>query len=170
LRNEEALARIFAEAPPPKPSSDGGPAPSLLTAGEVQFNRLQASFVRNSGRLDIREALIVGNQAGITLSGPLDFGRNTQNLAGTFVPAYGLNNAFSKVPLFGPLLGGGANEGLLGVNFRATGSLTRPDITVNPLSATTPGFLRKRFDVGSLGPHDLEPDTQESIDTKRNGR
>jgi hypothetical protein len=170
LRNEEALARIFAEAPPPKPSSDGGPAPSLLTAGEVQFNRLQASFVRNSGRLDIREALIVGNQAGITLSGPLDFGRNTQNLAGTFVPAYGLNNAFSKVPLFGPLLGGGANEGLLGVNFRATGSLTRPDITVNPLSAMTPGFLRKLFDVGSLGPHDLEPDTQESIDTKRNGR
>ncbi|MBV9516778.1 MAG: hypothetical protein JO068_01550 [Hyphomicrobiales bacterium] len=171
LRNEEALARIFAQAPPPQSSSDGsGPARAALTAADAQFNRMQASFVRNAGRLDIREALIVGNQAGITLSGLVDFSRNAQSLSGTFVPAYGLNNAFSKVPLFGPLLGGGANEGLLGVNFRVTGSLTRPDFTVNPLSAMTPGFLRKLFDVGGLGPHDLEPDTQEPIDANRNGR
>ncbi|MBV9569154.1 MAG: hypothetical protein JO172_13555 [Hyphomicrobiales bacterium] len=171
LRNEEALARIFAEAPPPQASSDGSGTPRApLSAAEAQFNRLQASFVRNSGRLDVREALIVGNQAGITLSGLVDFGRNAQNLSGTFVPAYGLNNAFSKVPLFGPLLSGGANEGLLGVNFRVTGSLTRPDIVVNPLSAMTPGFLRKLFDVGGLGAHDLEPDTQEPIDANRNAR
>ena len=63
LRDEEALARIFARRLT-KPSSDSGPAPSRLTAGEVQLDRLQASFVRNSGRLDIREALIVGNQVG----------------------------------------------------------------------------------------------------------
>ena len=168
LRNEEALARIFAQAPPPASSDGNGTARAPLTPSEAQFNRMQASFVRNSGRLDIREALIVGNQAGITLSGLVDFGRNAQSLAGTFVPVYGLNNAFSKVPLFGPLLGGGANEGLLGVNFRVTGSLTRPDIAVNPLSAMTPGFLRKLFDVGGLGPHDLEPDTQESSDASRN--
>ncbi len=168
LRNEEALARIFAEAPPPQASANGaGAAP--LTPAEAQFNRMQASFVRNAGRLDVREALIVGNQAGITLSGLVDFGKNAQSLTGTFVPAYGLNNAFSKVPLFGPLLGGGTNEGLLGVNFRVTGSLTRPDVSVNPLSAMTPGFLRKLFDVGRLGPHDLEPDTQNLSDINRNG-
>ncbi|HEV3248061.1 MAG TPA: AsmA-like C-terminal region-containing protein [Beijerinckiaceae bacterium] len=171
LRNEEALARIFAEAPPPQASSDGTGAPrAQLSAGEAQFNRMQASFVRNAGRLDVREALIVGNQAGITLSGLVDFGKNVQSLTGTFVPAYGLNNAFSKVPLFGPLLGGGTNEGLLGVNFRVTGSLARPDISVNPLSAMTPGFLRKLFDVGALGPHDLEPDTQDLSDLHRNPR
>ena len=156
LRNEEALARIFAAAPPPRNGTDGPVAP--LTAGEAQFNRLQGSFLRNAGRLDIREALIVGNQAGITLSGPLDFARNTTNLTGTFVPAYGLNNAFSKVPLFGPLLSGGSNEGLLGVNFHVSGSLAQPDVSVNPLSAITPGFLRKLFDIGSPGARDFEPD------------
>jgi hypothetical protein len=171
LRNEEALARIFAEAPPPQASSDGtAAARAPLSGGDVQFNRMQASFIRNSGRLDVREALIVGNQTGITLSGLVDFGKNAQSLSGTFVPAYGLNNAFSKVPLFGPLLGGGTNEGLLGVNFRVTGSLTHPDVSINPLSPMTPGFLRKLFDVGALGPHDLEPDTQDLSDINRTGR
>ncbi|MBV9741027.1 MAG: hypothetical protein JOZ30_15430 [Hyphomicrobiales bacterium] len=172
LRNEEALARIFAQAPPPPASSDAaGASRTPLSSGEAQFNRMQASFVRNAGRLDVREALIVGNQAGITLSGLVDFGKNAQNLTGTFVPAYGLNNAFSKVPLFGPLLGGGTNEGLLGVNFHVTGALTRPDISVNPLSAMTPGFLRKLFDVGQLGSHEIELDNNKDLnETNRNGR
>jgi hypothetical protein len=170
LRNEEALARIFAAAPPPRTASDAA-AIAPLTPGEAQFNRMQASFVRNAGRLDIREALIVGNQAGITVSGPLDFARNTTNLSGTFVPAYGLNNVFSKVPLFGPLLGGGTNEGLLGVNFHVSGSLSQPDVTVNPLSAITPGFLRKLFEIGGPGVRDLVPDsTQKPLDVGRSGR
>ncbi|MFI5013614.1 MAG: AsmA-like C-terminal region-containing protein [Hyphomicrobiales bacterium] len=171
LRNEEALARIFAAAPPARAASDSRAASvaPLITA-EAQFNRMQASFVRNAGRLDIREALIVGSQAGITVSGLLDFARGTQNLTGTFVPAYGLNNAFSKVPLFGPLLGGGANEGLLGVNFRVTGSLSQPDVSVNPLSAMAPGFLRKIFELGGPGARDLDPEGQRALDTSRGGR
>jgi len=170
LRNEEALGRIFAAAPPPRNGSDGASDNPAISTAEARFNRMQASFVRNAGKLDIREALIVGNQAGITLSGPLDFARNTSNLSGTFVPAYGLNNVFSKVPLFGPLLGGGTNEGLLGVNFRVTGSLSQPDVTVNPLSAIAPGFLRKLFDIGSPGMQDFQPDTQSSVERGGSGR
>jgi hypothetical protein len=64
------------------------------------------------------------------------------------VPAYGLNNAFAQVPLFGPLLGGGQYEGLFAVNFRLTGQASAPALTVNPLSAVAPGFLRKLFGVG----------------------
>ncbi|MFI4997371.1 MAG: AsmA-like C-terminal domain-containing protein, partial [Hyphomicrobiales bacterium] len=170
LRNEEALGRIFAAAPQQGSASDSNPGHiAPLVAAEVQFNRMQASFVRNAGRLDIKEALIVGNQAGITVSGLLDFAKNSQNLTGTFVPAYGLNNVFSKVPLFGPLLGGGSNEGLLGVNFRVTGSLTQPEVTVNPLSAITPGFLRKLFDIGGPGARD-GPNAQAPLDTTRGER
>jgi hypothetical protein len=161
LRNEEALGRIFAAAPPPRSGSDGGAVyAGPLDAQDVQFNKMQASFVRNAGRLDIREALVVGNQAGITVTGLLDFGRNSQSLNGTFVPIYGLNNAFTKVPFFGPLLGGGSNEGLLGVNFHVSGSLAQPEITVNPLSVMTPGFLRKLFDIGGQGSHDYESNAQ----------
>ena len=128
---------------------------------------MQASFVRNAGRLDVKEALVVGNQAGITVSGTLDFAKNSQSLSGTFVPAYGLNNVFSKVPLFGPLLGGGSNEGLLGVNFRVSGSLSQPEVSVNPLSAITPGFLRKLFDIGAPGARGDEPNAQRALDRAR---
>ena len=64
------------------------------------------------------------------------------------MPAYGLNNAFAQVPLFGPLLSGGQYEGLFAVNFRISGPATAPVLTVNPLSAVAPGFLRKLFGAG----------------------
>ena len=43
------------------------------------------------------------------------------------------------------LLGGGAHEGVFGLNYRIVGPVTGPTLTVNPLSAMTPGFLRKVF-------------------------
>jgi hypothetical protein len=54
------------------------------------------------------------------------------------------------VPLFGPLLGGGQYEGLFAVNFRVAGQASAPTLTVNPLSAVAPGFLRKLFGVGGV--------------------
>jgi hypothetical protein len=64
---------------------------------------------------------------------------------------------FSRIPLFGPLLGGGANEGLIGINFRITGSASAPVLSLNPLSAMTPGFLRKIF--GAADAVTLPPQT-----------
>ena len=52
------------------------------------------------------------------------------------------------MPLFGPLLGGSQYEGLFAVNFRVGGQASAPTLTVNPLSAVAPGFLRKLFGVG----------------------
>ena len=42
-------------------------------------------------------------------------------LHGTFVPLYGLNNMFGKIPIFGLFLGGGSNEGLVGITYEASG-------------------------------------------------
>ena len=58
---------------------------------------------------------------------------------------------FAQVPLFGPLLGGSQYEGLFAVNFRLNGQASAPSLTVNPLSAVAPGFLRKLFGVGAAG-------------------
>ena len=49
------------------------------------------------------------------------------------------------------VLGGGANEGLFGLNFRISGPATAPVLTINPLSALAPGFLRKIFGAGEVG-------------------
>jgi hypothetical protein len=116
---------------------------------EVVFSTLKAEFSRTASRLDFRDAVLFGNQVGFTLGGWIDYGKSLTDIAGTFVPAYGLNNAFAQVPLFGPILGGGQNEGLFAVTFRVVGSASAPTLTVNPLSAVAPGFLRKI--LGAIG-------------------
>jgi hypothetical protein len=147
LRNEPALRRIAAEQPAAVLPS-GSPA-SRLEGGEVPFSRLRAEFTRTASRIEFRDAVIAGMQVGFTLGGWLDYGRDRADIAGTFIPAYGLNNAFAQVPLVGPLLGGGTDEGLFAVNFRISGAATSPTLTVNPLSAVAPGFLRKLFLFGT---------------------
>jgi hypothetical protein len=77
----------------------------------------------------------------------MDFTSDKVSLNGTFVPAFTVNNFFSKIPVFG-LFMGGSNEGLFGVNYGITGSMNSPALNVNPLSAIAPGFLRKIFGTG----------------------
>jgi hypothetical protein len=142
LRNEPALRRLVAEGAGGR-MDDKSP----IDTNAVPFNRLQAAFTRSPGRLELRDGAINGPSIGATIEGALDFSRDQVALSGTFVPAYGVNNLFSKIPLFGPILGGGSNEGLIGVNFRISGSASAPLLTVNPLSAIAPGFLRKIFEA-----------------------
>ena len=150
LRAEPALRRIISQNQSPGPD-DTGRAAQLprIDVNDVDFARARVDFTRTAGHLAFRDASIVGAQVGFTLSGWVDFSRDRADISGTFVPAYGLNNAFAQVPLFGPLLGGGRNEGLFAVNFRVAGQATAPTLTVNPLSAIAPGFLRKLFGAGS---------------------
>jgi hypothetical protein len=150
LRAEPALRRIISQNQSPGPD-DTGRAVQLprIDVNDVDFARARVDFTRTAGHLAFRDASIVGAQVGFTLSGWVDFSRDRADISGTFVPAYGLNNAFAQVPLFGPLLGGGRNEGLFAVNFRVAGQATAPTLTVNPLSAIAPGFLRKLFGAGS---------------------
>ena len=42
-------------------------------------------------------------------------------LRGTFVPFFGLNNMFGQIPIFGMFLGGGSNEGLVGLTYEVVG-------------------------------------------------
>ena len=59
------------------------------------------------------------------------------------MPAYSVNTILTKIPLVGLLLGGGQNEGVFGITYRVQGPLSRPEVSVNPLSAIAPGILRK---------------------------
>ena len=93
----------------------------------------------------MREALIFNRSVGLTTEGYLDFAHDHVDLNGTYVPAYQVNSLVTHIPVFGPLLGGGRHEGLFGVNYRIVGPASGPTLYVNPLSAMTPGFLRKVF-------------------------
>jgi hypothetical protein len=120
-----------------------------INPNDVQFVKLQAEFVRSATQIEFRDATMWGMNVGFTIGGWLDYARDRTDISGTFVPAFGLNNVFSQVPVVGLFLGGGRNEGLFAVNFRISGAASAPTLTVNPLSAVAPGFLRKFFGVGS---------------------
>ncbi|WP_234052935.1 MULTISPECIES: DUF3971 domain-containing protein [unclassified Xanthobacter] len=117
-----------------------------IVDGSAAFEKAQAQFVRTPGKITFKDGAIWGTSAGVTFDGTLDFAANRLSMRGTFVPAYALNNMFSKLPVLGMFLGGGPNEGLLGVTFEVVGPMSGPTLRVNPISAVAPGFLRKIFE------------------------
>jgi hypothetical protein len=75
------------------------------------------------------------------------------------VPAYALNSVIGNIPVIGSLLLGGEGQGLFAANYRVTGSAADPEVSVNPLSALAPGFLRRLFQP-NFG---LPPPVQQSL-------
>ena len=86
-----------------------------------------------------------GPEIGLSVDGWLDYSHNRVAMNGTFVPVFALNNMFAQIPVIGALLGGKSSEGLLAITFKISGAAGAPTLTINPLSAVTPGFLRNIF-------------------------
>lgn len=142
LRGEPAM-RSFANAP----NNEQFSSKFKIDPNVVAFARLHALLDKKNGRLTIRDGTIASPNIGSTLEGWIDFDRDAMDLTGVFVPAYGVNNLFGQLPVLGLVLGGGDQEGLIGLNYRVTGRPSAPVLSVNPLSAIAPGFLRKIFGV-----------------------
>ena len=112
----------------------------------VHFNRMVARYHRTDRVLAIEDALLAGSTVGATFSGRYDIPTANVDVAGTYLPAYALNNLFSRIPILGLALGGDASEGLIGVTFKIQGPITQPEVFFNPLSAVAPGIFRKIFE------------------------
>lgn len=93
--------------------------------------------------------MVKGPTIGATIEGSIDYGANQVRMSGTFVPMYGLNNMFGQIPIVGLFLGGGSNEGLIGVTYEVVGTPGKPVLRVNPISAMAPGVLRKIFEFNT---------------------
>jgi hypothetical protein len=115
----------------------------------ITFSALRAEFTRQNGQLTIREGVVKGPTVGATIEGSIDYPGNQVRMSGTFVPMYGLNNMFGQIPIVGLFLGGGSNEGLIGVTYEVVGTPGQPVLRVNPISAMAPGVLRKIFEFGT---------------------
>lgn len=140
LRDDVAMKRLTEEGIQQERKGNVQIDPSNLN-----FTKLYVIFAKAGSRMNIKDGGMFGPQMGATVQGWIDLGAEKLQLGGTYVPAYGLNNLFSQIPVFGPILGGGSHEGLLGINFRLSGSTDSPNLTIDPLSALAPGFLRKIF-------------------------
>jgi hypothetical protein len=137
VKGESSLDRVAA----------GGPAG---VQNGIAFSRLRAEFSRQNGQLTIREGVVKGPLIGATIEGSIDYPGNQVRMSGTFVPMYGLNNMFGQIPIVGLFLGGGSNEGLIGITYEVVGTPGQPLLRVNPISAIFPGVSRKimEFNTG----------------------
>lgn len=139
-----------------EPSLDRVVSGASTSPKGVEFSRMKVEFTRTQGKLAIREGLVRGPQVGATIDGNIDFARSDVRLRGTFVPLYGLNNAFGQIPIVGLFLGG-TNEGLLGITYEVVGAPNAPVLRVNPISAVAPGLLRKFFEFPNVTPPNSSP-------------
>ncbi len=146
IRNEPALADVA--RPARGRDSDRDREYALLTVDtkNIGFTTLKIPFRRQNGILAIGEAYLRGPVIGGTGRGTVDLDRRNIAINGTFVPAFGINNIAGTIPLFGKILGGGRNEGLVGITYKIAGPLAEPTMTLNPMSAIAPGIFRKIFE------------------------
>ena len=119
----------------------------VATGEGYQFDKLVADFVKTNEILDIELARAHGPTIGVTAAGTVNFDKDTLDLKGTVVPAYAVNSFIGKIPLIGEWIVGGKDQGLFSATYHVTGPVADPEISVNPLAALTPGFLRGLFDI-----------------------
>src|SRR5262249_16314372 len=116
------------------------------------------AFAHFTGKLGFGEDAIVIDKAraygpllGITARGRLDLKRNLMDVEGTIVPAYIVSEIIGEIPLIGRVITGGEGEGVFAATYTARGTLDDPQVSVNPLAALAPGFLRGLFNMLSSG-------------------
>lgn len=115
----------------------------ISKSNKLEFKSGEVEFIRRKDRVEIRDAVLAGATVGGTARGFIYIDKRQYDITGTYVPLFGLNNAFVK--LLGPLAGR-EGEGLFGVTFAIKGPLENPQFKINPVSALAPGAFRRMFE------------------------
>lgn len=108
-----------------------------LGGNGISFHEVEARFRLTPRQVILTRSSAVGPSMGISLDGYYDLASKTMDMQGVLSPIYVVNfvgQLFSR-----------KGEGLFGFNFNLKGKSDDPRITVNPLSALTPGMFREIF-------------------------
>ncbi len=108
-----------------------------LSGPGILFTDVFARFRLTPDRLVIGESSAAGPSMGLSANGTYGFVQEWFDIQGTISPLYAVNmvgRPFSR-----------RGEGLIGFNYKLRGPAQQPEISVNPLSALTPGFFREIF-------------------------
>ena len=116
-----------------------------LTGGSMQFDRFKLPFTILGDDIAIRDARLYGPALGMTGNGDIDLGLRVLDFDGTLVPAYTANSILGDIPLLGDIFVREKDGGLFALTYTVNGPFEKTQIAVNPLSALTPGFLRRIF-------------------------
>jgi hypothetical protein len=112
-------------------------------------------FSVQDGLLELHGARAFSSSLGFTAAGSIRLADDECSLDTTVVPAYALNTLLGKLPLLGRLFAAEKGGGLIAMRAHLSGPLASPKVSINPLSALTPGLLRGVFGFG--GGHAVAP-------------
>lgn len=120
----------------------------LLNGQGIELAQARADFALRDGMVTIGEARASGPSIGITAQGTVETGAGgAVNLSGAIAPVYAVNSFLGGAPLVGDFFVNREGEGVLALAYSVSGQSDSPTITVNPLSALAPGFLRRIFEI-----------------------
>ena len=117
----------------------------LLSNEGLAFSKLESGFewrFRPQGNLlMVQDGRTSGASIGLTFGGTFDRATNQMDIQGTIIPMTEINSLLNAIPVVGDLLTGGS--GLIAATYTMKGPSSDPQVSINPLSVLTPGFLRK---------------------------
>lgn len=143
-----------------------------LNGDGIGFSVMEADMAYANDRVTFTEASMRGPAMGLTGSGSYDINRDNLDIDGVVAPSPALNlSLLGEVPVLGNLLVSRRGEGVFGMTYSINGQAGQPRVGVNPVSALTPGILRRIFepvqrpDAG--GAHSLPPPDPEAVAAAR---
>lgn len=117
-----------------------------LSGEGVLFSRIEAPITIGGGRYVIEGGRASGPALGLTVNGWIGTDGEGIDLNGVLVPSFGVNSVLGGVPIIGDLIVGREGEGIFSITYSVAGTLEKAQVAVNPLSAVTPGILRRIFE------------------------
>ncbi len=120
-------------------SPDGQDA---LGRTSLQFSDLSSEYIWNKDSFIFTKANTSTGTLGLTAAGKIDLVNYRVNLEGQVIPIEFISKIIGAIPVIGDILTGGNGHGLFAATYTVKGPLTKPVVTVNPVSILAPGIIR----------------------------
>ncbi|WP_315901583.1 DUF3971 domain-containing protein [Salipiger bermudensis] len=108
-----------------------------LNGAGIYFSEVEARFRLSPRQVVLTRSSAIGPSMGISMDGFYNLADKRMDMQGVLSPIYILNGIGQLFARKG--------EGLIGFNFNLRGAASDPQVSVNPLSAFTPGIFRDIF-------------------------
>ncbi|MEQ1491777.1 MAG: DUF3971 domain-containing protein, partial [Terricaulis sp.] len=119
----------------------------MLNGDGIGFNALDAQMTYAGDRLQFAEGRMAGPSLGLTGAGTYNIAQDNLDIDGVVAPSPMLNlSMLGSIPVIGDLLVSRRGEGVFGMTYSINGHAGEPRVGVNPVSALTPGILRRIFE------------------------
>jgi hypothetical protein len=118
----------------------------------MTFSHIVVPFRYDGADLNVDQAHAFNSSLGLTANGRINLSSGQASLVGTIIPAYFFNSMLGQLPLVGRLFSPEKGGGVFAARFAVDGVIDDPRISLNPISALTPGFLREIFSVFDRSP------------------